>query len=101
MLKGCPKCEQWKEEIELCKTKLQDLENDSALLEEMNCSITNEIAELSWDQDLFTMREVCHSIEEHICHQGWQGRWGALTSAPRPAPPSEIGAPRPAPPSAP
>jgi hypothetical protein len=33
--------------------------------------------------------------------QGWQGRWGALTSAPRPAPPSEIGAPRPAPPSPP
>jgi hypothetical protein len=34
---------------------------------------------------------------------GWapdsaQGRLGALTSAPRPAPPSEIGAPRPAPP---
>lgn len=74
MLKGCPKCEQWKEEIELCKTKLQDLENDSALLEEMNCSITNEIAELSWDQDLFTMREVCHSIEEHICHSVFGGR---------------------------
>jgi hypothetical protein len=33
--------------------------------------------------------------------QGLQGRWGALTSAPRPAPPGEIGAPRPAPPSAP
>ena len=33
--------------------------------------------------------------------QSWQGRWGALTSALRPAPPSEIGAPRPAPPSAP
>ena len=24
-------------------------------------------------------------------HQGWQGRWGALTSAPRPAPPSAPG----------
>ena len=33
--------------------------------------------------------------------QGWQGRSGALTSAPRPAPPGEISAPRPAPPSAP
>ena len=33
--------------------------------------------------------------------QGWQGRWGALTSAPRPAPPGKISAPRPAPPSAP
>ena len=31
----------------------------------------------------------------------WQGRWVALTRAPRPAPPDEIGAPRPAPPSAP
>ena len=33
--------------------------------------------------------------------QGWQGRWGALTSAPRPVPPGKISAPRPAPPSAP
>ena len=33
--------------------------------------------------------------------QVWQGRWGALTSAPRPAPPGKISAPRPAPPSAP
>ena len=33
--------------------------------------------------------------------QGWQGRWGALTSAPRPAPPGKISAPRPTPPSAP
>ena len=32
---------------------------------------------------------------------GRQGRWGALTSAPRPAPPGKISAPRPAPPSAP
>ena len=29
---------------------------------------------------------------------GWPERWGALTSAPRPAPPCEISAPRPAPP---
>ena len=29
---------------------------------------------------------------------GRQGRWGALTSAPRPAPPGKISAPRPAPP---
>ena len=33
--------------------------------------------------------------------QGWQGRWGALTSAPRPAPRDEISTPRLAPPSAP
>ena len=32
---------------------------------------------------------------------GRQGRWGALTSAQRPAPPGKISAPRPAPPSAP
>jgi hypothetical protein len=57
-MKGCPKCEQWKEEIELCKKKLEDLENDSALLDEMNCSITNEIAELSWDQDLLSSRMI-------------------------------------------
>ena len=34
-------------------------------------------------------------------HQGWPGRSGAPTSAPRPAPPGKISAPRPAPPSAP
>ena len=38
---------------------------------------------------------------ESVHDQGWQGRWGALTSAPRPSPPGEISAPRPAPPSAP
>ena len=46
--------------------------------------------------------DSCHggvALEPH--GQGWQGRWGALTSAPRPAPPSKISAPRPAPPSAP
>ena len=32
---------------------------------------------------------------------GWQGRTGAQTCAPRPAPPGEICAPRPAPPCAP
>ncbi len=33
--------------------------------------------------------------------QGWQGRSGALTSAPRPAPRGKVSAPRPAPRSAP
>ncbi len=33
--------------------------------------------------------------------QGWQGRTGAQTCAPRPAPPGKICAPRPAPPCAP
>ena len=36
-----------------------------------------------------TGRDMVHLL------QGWQGRWGALTSAPRPAPPGKISAPRP------
>ena len=45
----------------------------------------------------------CRAAQNLGCplSQGWQWRWGALTSAPRPAPPGKISAPRPAPPSAP
>ena len=42
-----------------------------------------------------------NGMEDCYPRQGWQGRTGAQTCAPRPAPQSEICAPRPAPPCAP
>jgi hypothetical protein len=43
--------------------------------------------------------EACCARWGSINLQGWQGRSGSLTSAPRPATPGEISAPRPATPS--
>ena len=52
-------------------------------------------------RDAHEVRFSVDGSQRRHCRQGWQGRWGALTSAPRPAPPGKISAPRPAPPSAP